>query len=196
MTRRQIALAALGTLMAAILIGSAAAHQARFAAGRDILVNSQAVDPRALLTGHFARLALQPAAIDAPAAATSALKPNARAFVTLEPAGAPGDWRATAISSERPQTAAGAIVVAVRVTSVMSQESSTGGMARVDFAWGPDRIYLDQTEALAVEEAARRTVDAPTGAAPRVRAILSLADDGGTLIKGVEIDGRRIETRW
>jgi hypothetical protein len=58
------------------------------------------------------------------------------------------------------------------------------------------RLVIDQTEALAVEEAARRTVDAPTGAAPRVRAILSLADDGGTLIKGVEIDGRRIETRW
>jgi hypothetical protein len=196
MTRRQIALAALGAVMAAVLIGSAAAHQARLAAGRDILVNSEAVDPRALLTGHFARLALQPAAIDVPAAATSALKPNARAFVTLEPAGAPGDWRATAISAQKPQTGPGAIAVAVRVTSILPQEPESSGMARVDFAWGPDRIYLDQTEALAVEDAARRTDNASTGAAPRVRAILSLADDGGTLIKGVEIDGRRIETRW
>lgn len=190
MTRRQIALAAVGAALIAVLVGAAGAHQARLAAAREALVISEAVDPRALLVGHYARLALQPAAAEPGTPRPAGLASGQTAYARLAPAGAPGAWRVTEISaSPKAAVAEGEIVVAVTITMVEED-------GRVAFAWGPDRVYLDQTEALALEEATRRAFDAAPDAPARVLAILAVETDGTTLVKGVTIDGKRIETRW
>lgn len=193
MTRRQIALAALGALMIAALVGAAAAHQARIAAAREIVVASEAVDPRALLVGHYARLALQPAAADPGTPRPAGLTPGAKAIAHLAPGTAPGVWRVAALAAANgpaPGPAAGGdVAVAITVTQVDED-------GRVSFVWGPDRVYLDQKEAVAVEEATRRAFDAAPDTPARVHAILAVEADGTTLVKGVVIDGKRIETRW
>lgn len=190
MTRRQIALAAVGAALIAVLVGAAGAHQARLAAAREALVISEAVDPRALLVGHYARLALLPATAEPGTPRPPGLASGQTAYARLTPAGAPGAWRVVEISATPTTAAAGEdIIVAVTITMVEDD-------GRVAFAWGPDRVYLDQAEAVAVEDATRRAIEAAPDAQARVLAILAVETDGTTLVKGVTIDGRRIETRW
>ena len=189
MTRRQIAIAALGALMIAALVGAAGAHQSRIAAAREILVISEAVDPRALLVGHYAQLALQPATADPAVPRPAGMTGGAKVFARLAPAGPPGAWRVIEITAGPSRPAGDDVVVAVTVSYVDDD-------GRVTFAWGPDRVYLDQTEAVAVEEATRRAFDAAPDAPARVLAILAVEPSGTTLVKGVAIDGERVETRW
>lgn len=189
MTRRQIALAALGAAMIALLVGAAGAHQARIAAAREALVISEAVDPRELLVGHYARLALQPATADPDVPRPAGLSSGSAVYARLAPAGAPGAWRVKALTAAPQTESPEELSVAVTIQFVDDD-------GRVSFRWGPDRIYLDQTEAEAVQEAARRAFDAAPDAPARVKAILAVEADGTTLVKGVEIDGKRVETRW
>ena len=203
MNRRQILLGAVAAVMIAVLVGSAAAHRARLAAGREILVATEAIDPRGLLVGHYAQLHLQPNFVAADQATIAALGKADEAYVTLAPIGEPDVWRAASISRTRPSASANVVVVRVRPTG--AEQSRGLGLPGLGFSWGVDRIYLDQKEAEGLEKAmrARPWPNAPEASGaqsvpppPRVRAVLSIDADGAALVKGVEVDGRRIETRW
>lgn len=196
MNRRQMLLLAIGGAMVAALLVAPAVHVSRVANGREVKVATEAVDPRGLLVGHYAQLRLQPAFIEAPAATVASLADAKEAYVTLAPAPEPDLWRAVAISREKPKGALteGAVVVRVRPNGPAAEPGAQG----LGFVWGVDRIYLDQAEAEGLEKAMRAWPweTEANGKRPRVRAILSVDRGGSVMIKGVEIEGRRIETRW
>jgi len=197
MTLRRLALAAVGLVLVAILAGGALLHQSRLAAGREVLVAAEAADPRAFLTGHFARLALRPNAISLPAATAATFTAGEPAWLTLAPDPGPDGWRAEALSHAKPSPGPDKVAAVVTVRDVAADAASQDGARRtVALAWGPDRIYLSQAEAEAVERATRQTAASPDAAPPRVRVVLAIGPDGAALVKGVEIDGRRIEARW
>jgi hypothetical protein len=205
MNRRRILLGVAGTAMISALVGSAVAHRMRIAAGREILVATEAVDPRALFVGHFAQLRVQPNFVAADPATIEALEKADAAFVTLAPAAEPEVWRVVSISLSKPAPAsADMVVVRVRPTGV--EDRLGDGQRGLGFSWGVDRIYLDQQKAEGLEKAMRAQpwFDAPAETPegepaptpPKVRAVLSIGTDGAALVKGVEIDGRRVETPW
>lgn len=199
LTTRQIAIGAVGLALVALLGGAAAQHQARLAGAREILVASEAVDPRALLVGHYAVLALQPARIDTTKAFADRFQPGETAWLVLAPTGERG-VRIEAIGDAPPRAAPAAdrIVVKAKIARIDANAGFGGPVEgqphTIVLDWGLDRIYLDQDEALAVEEATRRRPE--TAGPPRVYAILAVAPDGAALLRGVELDGRRIETSW
>jgi hypothetical protein len=58
---------------------------------------------------------------------------------------------------------------------------------------GVDRFHINQTEAMRIERILR---DQTPGQEARAFAIISIGKDGRARIKGVEIDGQRLELTW
>jgi hypothetical protein len=194
-------LAGVGAAMALLLVAAVAQRQITLAGAAELVMISEAVDPRELLAGHYAILNLQPQSLTMAPGASPALKVGRRAFVRLQPTGEKGGWTAAALTPGRPALEPQERFARVTITSV----GDDGGQTTIWFSYGPDRIYLSQAEAEAVEKASRRMWIEPsegpegtwTPATQKpVYAILAVTAAGDVWIKGVELDGERLEARW
>lgn len=183
--RARIAAAAVGLALA--LIGLVAREGQARAAGREVLLAMEAVDPRELLTGHYAQLRLAdrvPIGTRCPPGTIE----GAGDWVALTPDGA--RHRAAGTAPTRAEAEAIASLV-VRGRAQCSPGDPAGALVSLDL--GVDRLHAAQAEAEAIERALRPGAD---GLAPPAFAVVSIGRDGRARLKGVIVDGRRVSLDW
>ncbi|KAF0173555.1 MAG: GDYXXLXY domain-containing protein [Hyphomonadaceae bacterium] len=197
-------LLAAGVVCILALIGLVIIEGRARAAGREVIVRMQPVDPRALLTGHYVQLSFADSL--APGEACPPITEREAQFGAF---GARSeDWLALRKDGD-VHVLAGSY--ATKGEALKHGEIVVRGFARCDPPFTPepgtegataspgtvfldlsvDRFYADQQEAEALEKILhdRDQTD-------RTAAILSVSDDGTVRTKGVIVDGKRVELTW
>lgn len=136
--------------------------------GTEVVLVTQAIDPRDLLRGHYVTLRLSISDLPTTLPGSPPL-PGAPVWVTLVP-GQDGLWQASGLSATDPD--------AVAIRGVF--QGGYGDRFAIDFDFA--RYYAPQHRALALEDAMRRGT---------VAVILALAPDGQAALRGVVMDGVR-----
>lgn len=159
--------------------------------GTEVLLSMEAIDPRALLSGHYVIVDLreqlapgEPCPVVAHAA-----------WIALTPADGHHSFAGAAPSREEALQVA---PIAVRGSFQCSDPSPPDG----DFAGTPgwaalelgiNRFHIEQAEAERIERVLR---DQAVGEEARVFAIISVGEDGRARLKGLVVDGERLELGW
>jgi hypothetical protein len=184
-------------LSVAALVGLVVHEGIALGAGTEIVMPMQPVDPQSLLSGHYVALDItEPlgAGQSCPPGAETGWQPSFDAsmrkprWVALGPGG--GHTRVMGVADTRaaaqrfaPMTAHG------DAYCVASVPDAAGSVS----AWlGVDRFHLDQADAERIADAISPTSEHPIP----VSAILSVAADGRTRVKGLMVGGRRIAPGW
>jgi uncharacterized membrane-anchored protein len=136
--------------------------------GTEVVLATQAIDPRDLLRGHYVTLRLVISDLPSTLPGDRPL-PQSPVWVRLAP-GPDGLWQATALAATDPDG------VAIRGT-YLGDYGQTHSLY-FDIA----RYYAPKDRALALEDAMRRGT---------VGVILALGPDGVAVLRGVVIDGVR-----
>ena len=174
-----------GALLGAALIGLVSYEGQARAGGREVALEMEGVDPRGLLTGHYARLALRhrlPPGAACPPGTETRTSPEKRGWVALAPAG-----RAWRVRGQTPGRAE-----ALRHGPVAVRGFARCSGADVELDVGVRRFHADQSEAEALERALRPgRAEAAQG-----YALISVGRDGRARLKGVEVEGRRVDLDW
>lgn len=155
--------------------------------GQEALLPIEAVDPRALLSGHYVQINL-----------TQRLPPERSC-----PEAVDGDWVALRSDGVAHRVVGGASsregalqlgplpVKGSFFCSPPDPGSATPGSIVLDV--GINRFYVGQAEAVRIETLLReRAADASTGAF----AIVSVGRDGRARLRGLQIDEQRFELSW
>lgn len=191
---RILVVAALSVLA---LIGLVVHEAVALAAGTEIVMPMQPVDPQSLLSGHYVALDLtEPLAVGQscpPGAQTGwqpGFDPSLRRvrWVALGPGG--GHTRVLGVAETRAAAERFAPVTALGdAYCVPPVADSPGGVS----TWlGVERFHLDQADAERIAGAMSPTSEHPIP----VSAILSVPDNGQTRVKGLMVGGRRIVPGW
>ena len=184
-------IAAAAVVLVLLLVGVVLRENGARAAGREVLLPMEAVDPRDLLTGHYVALRLsQQLALS---------QPCPRERTTFES----GDWiglkrleghyRFVGVGKTRQAALSGGAELAVRGGVYCSRTAF--GNAEADVVTldiGVDRFHADQDEAQAIEKALR---ERRQGEAPAF-AVVSVGEDGRARLKGVIVGGKRTDLTW
>lgn len=196
-------LLAAGFVCILALIGLVVMEGRARAAGREVIVRMQPVDPRALLTGHYVQLSF--ADVLDPGEACPPITGNDASFGAF---GARAeDWLALRRDGD-VHVLAGSY--ATKAEALKNGEIAARGTARCDPPFTPepgtegaaspgavflnlavDRYFADQQEAEALEKILR-----DRDQVDRTAAILSVSEDGTVRTKGVIVDGKRVELTW
>ncbi|MBA4013406.1 MAG: hypothetical protein C0481_16190 [Phenylobacterium sp.] len=184
-------IAAAAAVLVLLLVGVVLRENGARAAGREVLLPMEAVDPRDLLTGHYVALRLsQQLALGQPC-------PRERStfeeggWIGLKPQA--GHYRFIGVGATRQAALAGGAELAVRGGVYCSRTAF--GNAEADVVTldiGVDRFHADQDEAQAIEKAMR---ERRQGEAPAF-AVVSVGDDGRARLKGVIVGGKRTDLAW
>jgi len=174
------------------------------AAGREIMMEMAPVDPRALLSGHYVQLNLQATIGGADACRTFvaanapwlALSYNGPEYVAPPPPGTPMPYAPKGVAHSR-EAALALGEVAVRGAATCDQlpdnEGKPQNLATVRTTFeNVSYFYVDQAEAERISGLLRRQGDESA----RVLAILSIGNDGRARLKGLWVNGRRLELNW
>jgi uncharacterized membrane-anchored protein len=178
-------------LCAASLIGLVIVEGNARAGGQEALLPMEAVDPRALLSGHYVQIDL-----------AQRLEPGE----PCPPGGPESKWLALRVHSDVYELAGGApsrdealeiSPVTVRGAFECSAPTEVVGgpppPSWVRLHLGIDRFYVNQTEAMRIERVLRdQTVSDP----PRAYAIVSIGRDGRARLVGLMVDGERLDLNW
>lgn len=177
------------------------AHEERMrASGREVLLATGSVDPRSLLSGHYAQLDIvETLAPGAPCPAGGGAgrsflpdlglaPPAERQWIGLRRSG--GHDVVMRLAATRDEALAGADV-AMRGTMrcTRSFEAARGHQVSLDI--GISRFHASQAQAVALESAMRRV-----GPDTPALAVVSVGDDGRARLKGVIVGGQRTEISW
>lgn len=178
-------------LCAASLIGLVVSEGAARQAGQEIVLPMAAVDPRELLSGHYVRIQI-----------TERLAPGepcpeqdaSRDWLAFAPMGAVHTLVGAAPSREDAQQV-GPVPVKGAFTCSPGGLNADGtpGAGAVWIDLGIERFYINQTDALRIERAMR---EQQPGEETRVFVIVSAGRDGQARLKGVIVDGERLELNW
>lgn len=180
------------------LAGLVVREGAARASGAEVLLRMDTVDPRALLSGHYVTIALQE-----PLGANVACPPGFDDLGFIQ-ANAPELWVALAPNGDHHRAAGlaptreEAAAIAPLVTRgdgtcrppipASGQSPAFPGAVMLDL--GFDRFYVDQRQAERIEDVVRAARGDEAG---RVSAIVSLGRDGRARLKGLVVDGERLE---
>lgn len=173
------------------LIALVVSEGAARASGQEVLLPMEAVDPRSLLSGHYVQLAL-----------SHRVDPGETCPLPVD-----GDWVALRPTDEAYELAGGAQSrelaqqvgpLPVKGSFVCSPPSEPSpdapaapGWVRLDL--GIDRFHVNQRDALRIERVLReQRPDQET----RAFAIVSIGRDGRARLRGLRIDGERLELGW
>lgn len=181
------------SLCAAALIGLVVNEGAARSGGQEALIAIEAIDPRSLLSGHYVMINM-----------TQRLEPG-EACPTIE-----ADWEWVAFHRREGAvldfaggagSREGALQVApipVKGTVICSAptEGANGaeglpGWVQLDL--GIDRFHINQTDAMRIERVLR---EQRPGELTRAYAIVSIGRDGAARLKGLIVDGERLELSW
>lgn len=175
------------------LIGVVALEGSARASGQEVLLAMEAVDPRALLSGHYVQIALD-----------QTLQANEHCpdqqsgwdWVALKPIGG-GVFGVAGGAPSRDQTEQiGPVSVKgsyeCTAPTPPGGETPEGQSGNVRLEIGIDRFYINQAEAERIDQILR----ASRGGEARAFAIVSIGSDGQARLKGLRIDGKRLELNW
>jgi hypothetical protein len=177
-------------LCAAGLIGLVVSEGAAREGGQEVLLPMEAVDPRALLSGHYVQLGITQRL--APTEACPA--ENDGAWVALR---ADGE-RYIAVGSATSRDNAQLLGLPVKGSLTCSPPTpptpdAEGLPGWVTLQLGVDRFHVNQADAERIERVLReRNVNEATPA----YAIVSIGRDGRARLKGLMLDGERLELSW
>jgi hypothetical protein len=178
-------------LCAAALVGLVVSEGMARDAGEEVLVPMEAVDPRSLLSGHYVMLNL-----------TQRLEPGEPCPPAVE-----GDWVALRRDGDAHVVAGGAQSrelaqqvgpLPIKGSFFCSPPSTAVDGAPAQPGWvrldlGIDRFHTNQADALHIEQVLRGQ---QPGEEARAFAIVSVGRDGRARLKGLQIDGERLELTW
>jgi uncharacterized membrane-anchored protein len=187
---------AMAALCIAGLIALVVRESAARASGAEILLAMEAVDPRALLQGHYVSIVLRESiSKDEPCPPTTA-SPAPDGWVALR-AGAGGVYHAAGGSGVREEAAQhGPIVVrgGIACDQPFGAIGALVGQQRiVSLDLGINAFYIAQSEAQRIE---RVLSEQNVAEQARVYAIVSAGQDGRARLKGLMVDGERLELGW
>ena len=174
-----------GAALIAALVGVVSFEGQARVQGREVALVMEGVDPRGLLTGHYARLALRdptPSDGACPPGTQSRASAERRGWVALAPA--ERGWRVQGQAPTRAEA------LAMGPVAVRGFARCFGDGVELDV--GVRRFHADQSEAEALEEALQ---PGRTGAGEAF-ALISVGRDGRARLKGIEVNGRRVELDW
>lgn len=180
---------AAGLVLALLLIALVLSENRARAAGREVLLPMEAVDPRDLLTGHYVALRLTQRLAPGQPCPDEATRFRQGRWLGLK-AG-----RFVRVAATRDAALAAGADTAVRggaYCSRMAFGGAEGNAVTLDI--GVDRFHADQRQAQAIEAALRARL--PDGSGPPALAVVSVGEDGRARLKGVVIDGKRTELAW
>lgn len=193
MLRAPIRIVIVAALCALGLVGLVARETLARDEGTEIALAMEAVDPRALLSGHYVIVALREQMAMGQACPGQFTASLEEPVVTLAPTGE--SIGGVALYS---LLASGAEFVTLRGYGTCMPETPPsdgfpGAPGSVALDIGVDRFYINQSDAERID----RMLRAQTGGnAQRVYAIVSVGRDGRARLKGLMIDGERIELGW
>lgn len=202
---RALRLIVMAILMTAVLGGLVAMHAQARRSGTEVRLAMEPVDPRDMLLGHYVQLMtplhrLDTRDFDAP---SEGWQPGDWIYVHVAPDDS-GAWQPVAIHRGHARLASGdsrAVLIRGRLRHAHTMPDFAGRRIVPEEGGEPytvpeavegsehtilsviyniERYYADQTSALALE--GLRNED-------RLRLIVSVAEDGSAVIKGLEIDG-------
>jgi hypothetical protein len=181
---------AVAAICCAALIGLVVSEGAARQAGQEVLLPMEAVDPRAILSGHYVQINLMQQL--APAESC--------------PAAGEGDWVALRSDGERYVAAGGAMsreaaeLIGLPVKGTLTCSAPTpptpgfeGAPGWISMHLGIERFHINQADAVRIERILRERVP---GGEPRAYAIVSVGRDGRARLKGLMVDGERLELSW
>ncbi len=186
-----IRILAVAGLCAAALVGLVINEGAARQGGQEITLAMEAVDPRALLSGHYVQLNF-----------TQRLEAG-------ETCPEAGDWQWVALRADGDvHVAAGGALsreAAQRIGSLPVKGTfscspptpAAEGMEAMP-GWlsldlGPDRFYINQADATRIETVLR---EQRVGEETRAFAVLSVGRDGRARLRALLIDGERYDLSW
>lgn len=166
--------------------------------GTEVRMAMEAFDPRNLLTGHYAALQLTDRLPDGvPCPPRARPDRRGRAWIVLRRAGDRHRVAATFSTREAAERSGRGVVVRGRVDclgrTAAPASRSLPSVVRTDL--GVERFYAEQAEAEAIETALRGAPPWSVGAddPPAAFAVISVGRDGRARLKGVIVEGRRID---
>jgi len=160
-------------------------HISAVASGSEIIIPAQAFDPRGLLTGHYAQLRYTISQAEPATVAGVTPSPGWQpVWVAIAPA--EDDWKAVAISAEKPAAApeGGHLV---RADARVRKDSPA------DLRYGIERVYAQQSEAEAIDRAVRAIGESED---TRLKVVASLGADGRLRVKALIMGGKRTDFGW
>lgn len=180
------------------LIGLVLREGAARDSGTEVILPMQPVDPRSLLSGHYVIVSIvEPVPVDqkCPPISAGFEHQQGESWVALSPY--EGRYRASgAALTKQEAQALGPVVVRGTLYCDEPTPAAEGvepSVGRLSADLGPERFYIGMTEAKRIEELMRgRNLDAE---AP-VSAILSIDGDGHARLKGLVVEGERLELGW
>jgi uncharacterized membrane-anchored protein len=168
------------------------------AAGTEVLLAMEAVDPRALLSGHYVIVALQERRQGGCAPPPSLDEDEERELASYR-------WLAldkngivhsvTDVARTRDEALAEGDVAVLGTTECADvfgpENTPPQSVNRLDL--GVSRFHINQTDAERIDAMLReQTADSEQ----RIFAIVSISRDGRARLKGLMIDGERLELSW
>jgi hypothetical protein len=186
----------------AALVGLVVRESLARQAGTEVILRMEAADPRALLTGHYVSIALRetlapgapcPAGVgeSAPSAPFGGERPPS--WVALAQTADHASVAGVAPGRTQAQRLAPLVVrgSAWCTPSVAPSDGDPGQVGAVSLDLGVDRFHISQAEAERIEGlmASQRQSGGPSP----VDAIVSIGQDGRARLKGLVVEGRRME---
>lgn len=186
--RFTLRIGAAALLLVALLVGLVVRETRARAEGTELRLAMRGVDPRDLLTGHYAALDL-----DQPLAQGEPCPPgiNEKAqpgWIAFTPG--PRTARVTGFATQREAAARLGPVVARGKASCWTVREVVPIPGSVNLDLGVRRFHADQKRAMAVEAALRNR---PPGESI---AVISVGRDGKPRLKGVIVGGQRMDLDW
>jgi hypothetical protein len=174
-----------------VLVGVIMRENGARAAGREVLLPMEAVDPRDLLTGHYVALRLSQQLAPGQPCPREPTSFESGRWIGLKPVA--GHYRFAGAGASRQAVLNAGADVAVR-GGVYCSRMAFGGAAAdvVTLDIGVDRFHADQDEALAIEKALRERRAGEASAF----AVVSVGQDGRARLKGVIVGGKRTDLTW
>jgi hypothetical protein len=183
---RPVLILAAGLLLAAALIALVIReHQAR-AAGREVALTIQGVDPRDLLSGHYVAFGLAEPLRETEMCPVTLIDPALKGgWVALSPR--EDHWQATGMAADR------AAAARLGVLTVKGSATCDPNEHLIRMKIGIDRFHASQATA---EQAARDLGRPVSDIRPTAYALVSIGQDGHARLSGVQIGGKRIGLDW
>lgn len=179
-------------LCAAGLIGLVVRETMARASGAEVLLAMEAVDPRALLSGHYVIIQLRERLAGGEPCPEQA---SEQSWLALAPNGETHSFVGSAPTREEalqlgPRAVRGSFFCSPPVAPA---DGFGGAPGWVDLDLAINRFHINQADSERIDRLLRAQTP---GAEARVLAIVSIGQDGRARLSGLMVDGERLELSW
>ena len=183
-----------GLLLVVLLVGLVVYESRARAAGQEVVLAMEAVDPRNLLTGHYVSLRLTQALLPGQSCPPRTQPYSEGGWLALRADGPQHRFVGAGPTREAAKAKGGDVLIRGGVYCSRVAVGDAGeSREAVTLDIGVDRFHAGQDQAQAMEKVLRGRRD--PGAAPAF-AVVSVGDDGRARLKGVILDGKRTDLNW